>query len=70
MLAKLLAHPDAKTFEITALIRSEEKARKLEAFGVKSVVGSLGDLALVETLSAAAHVVFSCVRVFSRLFVR
>ncbi|KIP10737.1 hypothetical protein PHLGIDRAFT_210748 [Phlebiopsis gigantea 11061_1 CR5-6] len=60
VLAKLLAHPDAKTFEITALVRSEEKAQKLKAFGVKPVVGSFKDLALVETLSEAAHVVFSC----------
>ena len=62
MLAKLLAHRDAKTFEVTALVRSEEKAKKLEVFGVKAVVGSFKDLELVEKLSEAAHVVFSCVR--------
>lgn len=44
------------------LIRSPEKAKKLEAFGVKPVVGSFKDLALVEKLSEEAHVVFSLVR--------
>ena len=63
-MAKLLARPDAQTFEITALVRSEEKAKKLEAFGINVVVGSFKDSVLVEKLSEAAHLVFSCVRTF------
>ncbi|KAF7790012.1 hypothetical protein EIP86_000960, partial [Pleurotus ostreatoroseus] len=61
VLARLLAHPSANTFEITAIVRSEEKAKKLETFGVKAVVGSFKtDLALVEQLAEQAHVVFNC----------
>lgn len=61
MLARLLAHPRARTFDIHTIVRSPEKAKKLEAFGVKAVVGSIDDTALVEKLSEEAHVVFSCV---------
>ncbi|KIP10506.1 hypothetical protein PHLGIDRAFT_33875 [Phlebiopsis gigantea 11061_1 CR5-6] len=60
VLTRLLARPDAQTFEITALVRSEEKAKKLEDFGVKTAVGSFKNDVLVERLSEAAHVVFSC----------
>ena len=62
MLARLLAHPNANTFDITVLVRSAEKAKKLESFGVKAVVGSTDDLALVEKLAEEAHVVISLVR--------
>ena len=49
-------------------MRSEEKAKKLEQFGVKGVVGSFKtDLELVEKLSEASHAVFHCVRVVSRM---
>ena len=61
VLARLLDHPNANTFEITAIVRSPEKAQKLEKFGVKAVVGSMTDLPLVEKLTEAAHIVFSCV---------
>jgi len=59
VLHKLLSHPSADTFDITALVRSEEKAKKLEKFGVHSVIGSFNDSALVEKLAENAHVVFS-----------
>lgn len=61
MLARLLARPDASTFDITALVRSPEKAEKLKAFGVTPALGSLQDLGLLEDLASKAHVVFSCV---------
>lgn len=61
MLARLLSHPSASTFDITAIVRLPEKAKQLETFGVKAVVGSTDDTALVEKLSEEAHVVFSCV---------
>lgn len=45
------------------MVRSHEKAKKLEAFGVKSVIGSFKtDLELVERLAEESHVVFNCVR--------
>ena len=66
MLARLLAHPNASNFEITVIVRSEEKAKKLERFGVKTVVGSFKtDLNVVEKLSEQAHVVFNCVSLSS-----
>ncbi|KAI0696906.1 NAD-P-binding protein [Cytidiella melzeri] len=60
VLARLLKHPSKDTFEITALVRSADKAKKLERFGVKPVVGSYDDTALVEGLAEKAHVLFSC----------
>ncbi|EMD33972.1 hypothetical protein CERSUDRAFT_117492 [Gelatoporia subvermispora B] len=57
---RLLAHPSASTFEITALVRSPEKATLLESkFGVKAVVGHHGELEKLEQLASEAHVVFS-----------
>ncbi|KAI0783866.1 hypothetical protein BC629DRAFT_1594001 [Irpex lacteus] len=46
-------------FDITVLVRSPEKAKKLEAFDVKSIVGSFEDTALLEQLAENAHVLFS-----------
>ncbi|GJE88579.1 nucleoside-diphosphate-sugar epimerase-like protein [Phanerochaete sordida] len=59
VLCRLLAHSSANVFDITALIRSEDKAKGYESFGVKPVVGSWTDLALVERLAEQAHIVFS-----------
>lgn len=61
VLSRLLAHSDAKSFEITALIRSVEKAECLRGFGVKTVVGSTDDVEKLETLASHAHIVFSVV---------
>lgn len=61
VLERLLDHPDAHSFEITALIRSPEKAEKFKEFGVNSVVGSFNDTQLIEDLTAAADVVFDTV---------
>lgn len=61
VLTRLLALPDADKYEITALVRSPEKAKKLETFGVKTVVGSIQDVALLTRLAEQAHVVFSLV---------
>ncbi|GBE86890.1 NAD(P)-binding protein [Sparassis latifolia] len=61
LLTRLLAHPSAKTFDITVFLRSAEKAKLLESnFGVKAVVGTLAELDKLEEQTAAAHVVFSC----------
>ncbi|GBE86889.1 NAD-P-binding protein [Sparassis crispa] len=61
LLTRLLAHPSAKTFDITVFLRSAEKAKLLESnFGVKAVVGTLAELDKLEAQTAAAHVVFSC----------
>lgn len=59
-MARLLAHSSASTFDITAIVRSPEKAEKLKSFGVTPVVGSLQDLSLLEELTSKAHVVLHC----------
>ena len=62
VLARLLNHPDMESFEITALVRDESKAKTLESkFGVKTVLGSHQDLDKVATLAEAAHIVFNIV---------
>ncbi|KAI0701574.1 NAD(P)-binding protein [Cerioporus squamosus] len=44
-LQHILAHPEAHTFNITALVRNPDSAKMLESkFNVKAVVGSLKDL--------------------------
>ena len=60
-MARLLEHPDSTTFEITALVRSTEKAAKLETLGLKTVIGSYSDLDQLELLTSEADVVFSMV---------
>lgn len=69
VLHRLLHHPNAKTFDVTALARSPEKAEKLESFGVKPVIGSLDDHTLVEELSSQAHVIFNTVCTYTGLMV-
>ncbi|RDX57050.1 NAD-P-binding protein, partial [Lentinus brumalis] len=54
-----LAHPLARTFDITALVRNPESGKILESkFGVKAVVGSLKDLDKLTELAEGAHLVF------------
>ena len=64
MLSRFLKHSNSSSFNITALVRSSEKAKKLEAFGVTPVVGSHADVALVEKLSSKADVVIATVGFF------
>ena len=63
MLSRFLKHPNTASFNISALVRSPEKAEKLKNLGVNSVVGSYSDLALLEKLSAEADVVIAMVRI-------
>ncbi|KAJ3514591.1 hypothetical protein NLJ89_g2290 [Agrocybe chaxingu] len=59
VLSRLLRHPDAPSFSITVLVRSEEKANKLKDFGVNPVLGSIKDVALLEELSSRADILIS-----------
>ena len=69
MLSRLIAHPSFSTFDITVIVRSSEKAKKLESLGVKAVVGSFKtDLDVVEKLSEQSHVVINCVRTTFRSY--
>ena len=64
MLSRFLKQSNSSSFNITALVRSSEKAKKLETFGVSTVVGSHTDVALVEKLSSKADVVIATVGFF------
>ncbi|KAI0073995.1 NAD(P)-binding protein [Panus rudis PR-1116 ss-1] len=59
VLARLLEHPKASTFDITILVRSPEKAQKFESFGVKAVVTSLEDEGTIEEVASKAHIVIN-----------
>ncbi|KAJ3566140.1 hypothetical protein NP233_g7179 [Leucocoprinus birnbaumii] len=61
VLERLQNHPDAKNFEITALIRSQQKAEGFKKFGINAVVGSFNDAKLLEDLTADADIVFDTV---------
>lgn len=63
VLARLLAHPNAGTFEITALVRSPEKAITLKSkFGVNVVIGTHQELDKIHDLAMQSHIVFHLVR--------
>ncbi|KZP24989.1 NAD(P)-binding protein [Athelia psychrophila] len=57
--SRLLAHPRAASFEITALVRSEEKAVKLRSLGIKTAIGSYNDVDKLEDLASEADVLLS-----------
>ncbi|KAF9479340.1 NAD(P)-binding protein [Pholiota conissans] len=61
VISRLLKHPQAASFEITALLRSAEKAEKLHPLGIKTVLGSYTDkdLGFLTKASANADVVFA-----------
>ncbi|KAF5382083.1 hypothetical protein D9615_004318 [Tricholomella constricta] len=59
VLTRFLNRSDIASLNITALVRSPEKAEKLKALGVNAVVGSHSDSALVEKLASEADVVLS-----------
>ena len=61
VVSRLLEHPKASSFQITALVRSPEKAAKLETIGIKAVVGSFSELDKLEKLSSDADVLISTV---------
>ncbi|KAI0701874.1 NAD-P-binding protein [Cerioporus squamosus] len=58
VLQRILQHPSANTFDITALVRDAGKAQLLETnFGVKAVVGSMEELEKLTQLAEKAHIV-------------
>jgi uncharacterized protein YbjT (DUF2867 family) len=59
----LLDHTKADTFNITTLVRSEEKAAKLRTLGIQTVIGSLSEFEKLEKLASEADIVFSIVRI-------
>lgn len=59
VLARLLDHPKASSFTITALLRNAAKAEKLKALGVTPLLGGLDDEALIEKAASEADVVIA-----------
>ncbi|KAJ7581763.1 hypothetical protein C8J56DRAFT_251361 [Mycena floridula] len=60
VLSRLLEHVNVDEFTITALVRSEDKAKVLENLTkVKAVVGSHKDVELVENLASQADIILS-----------
>ena len=66
-LSAFLDHPKRDTFEITALIRSAEKADKLKQFGITTIVGSHFDESLFVKLASETDVLIACVSTKPRL---
>lgn len=62
VLSALLSHPKTDTFEITALVRSAEKAPLLDSIGIKTIVGSNSDLDTLTSLASEADIVVAAVR--------
>jgi len=56
---RLINRARVGTFDITALVRSPEKAKKLEAFGVHGVVGQTSETEKLQGLVSEADFVFS-----------
>ncbi|KAI9058112.1 NAD-P-binding protein [Trametes sanguinea] len=60
VLQRLLQHPRATNFEITALVRSPEKAKVLaDEYGVRAVVGSNAELEKLTQLAEGADIVLN-----------
>ncbi|KAF9531406.1 hypothetical protein CPB83DRAFT_917504 [Crepidotus variabilis] len=55
----LTKHSDFTSFEITALVRSTDKAEKLKKLGINAVVGAHDDVKLMESLAAEADIVIA-----------
>jgi nucleoside-diphosphate-sugar epimerase len=61
VLQRLLEHPKKDSFEITALVRSADKAKLLNTLGINTVVASLADLDKLTESAAASDVVIHTV---------
>ncbi|KAG5644376.1 hypothetical protein DXG03_008604 [Asterophora parasitica] len=59
ILVRFLDRQDFPSLNITALVRSPEKAQKLQGLGINAVTGSFEDLALVEKLASEADIVIN-----------
>jgi len=61
ILDRLLSHPSASSGSFFALVRSEEKAKKLKEAGITPILGSLSDLDIIEKAASEADVVIAMV---------
>jgi uncharacterized protein YbjT (DUF2867 family) len=63
VLDRLLRHPTFATSEITVLVRKADKVPTFESLGIKTVLGSYDDHALLEKQASLSDVIVACVRV-------
>ncbi|KAJ2920430.1 hypothetical protein H1R20_g16664, partial [Candolleomyces eurysporus] len=59
VLSRLLEHPEVKSFEIVALVRSKDKAEKLNTLGVKTVLGDYTSYDLLTKSASEADIVIA-----------
>ncbi|EMD34173.1 hypothetical protein CERSUDRAFT_98104 [Gelatoporia subvermispora B] len=60
VLTRFLQSPDFPKYDITVYLRSEEKAQKLQQFGVRPLLGDLQDADKLASAASQAHVVVNC----------
>ncbi|KIY63090.1 NAD(P)-binding protein [Cylindrobasidium torrendii FP15055 ss-10] len=60
VLAELLQHPAARSFEITVLVRAVEKAELLKELGLRTIIGSNSDHALLKEAASEADITIAC----------
>lgn len=69
VLSRLINYPKDKSFKITALVRSSEKADKLKSkFGVEPIIGSYAELDKLEDASSKAEIVIAAVSRLNFIF--
>jgi len=61
VLDRFLSHPSASSWSFSALVRSEEKGKKLKEAGITPILGSLSDLDIIEKAASEADVVIAIV---------
>lgn len=60
-LLRLLKHPKRDSFDITILIRAASKAQSFESYGLRTVIGSLGDHDILERECSQTDILFQSV---------
>ncbi|KAG6853598.1 hypothetical protein C0991_002921 [Blastosporella zonata] len=59
LLSRFIDRPDFETLDVTALVRSQDKADKLNLLGVRAIVGSFTDLSVLEEVASEADLVIN-----------
>lgn len=63
VIARLLSHENASSFDITVLVRSADKAAKLQTLGIRTILGSYTEkLETLTEVASCADVIITIVR--------
>ncbi|KAF8625571.1 hypothetical protein AX15_005331 [Amanita polypyramis BW_CC] len=60
VLTRLINHPLSDTFQLTVLVRSAEKAKRFRTLGIRAIVGTYEETALLKRLASEADIVIAC----------